>query len=52
MIVPWHQLFQLVDFVVSDALQNPFEPCFWIDLVQLGSFNQGKGDSHGITAAM
>jgi hypothetical protein len=34
------------DFVVSDALQNPSEPCLWIDHVQLGSFDQGEGAPH------
>ena len=51
-IIPRHQLVQLVDFVVSDAFQNPSEPRLWIDFIQFGCLDQGKGDGHGITAAL
>lgn len=51
-VIPRHQFVQPVDFVVCDTFQNPCEPCLWIDLVQLGGFNQGEGDSHGVSAAL
>ncbi len=51
-IIPRHQLVEPVDLVVGDAFQNPCEPYLRIDLVQLGGFDQGEGDGHGIAAAL
>ena len=38
--------------MVGDLFQNPREPDLWIDLVQIGGFDQGECDGHGIAAAL
>jgi len=38
--------------VIRDTGQNIGEPGLGIDTVQLGGFDQGEGDGHGVSAAL
>jgi hypothetical protein len=49
-IIPWEQLINPVDLVVSDAAQGIGEPGLRIDAVQLRGFNQCVDDGCGFAA--
>ena len=38
--------------MVSDLGEDPCEPGLWIDVDQLGRFDQSEGDCHGFAAAL
>ena len=38
--------------MVGDTLQNPSEPCLWINAVEFGGFDQSEGDGHGVSTTL
>jgi len=50
-VTPRHELFEAVDFVVWNALQNPAQPSLRVDAIEFGGLDQGEGDGHCFTAA-
>ena len=51
-VIPRHQLVWPVNFMVGDTLQNPSEPCLWINAVEFGGFDQSEGDGHGVSTTL
>ena len=50
--VPGHEVFDAAGFVVLQALEHPGQPCFRIDAIHAGSFDQGVGHGRGFAAAL
>ncbi len=50
-VTPGQELVEACDFVVDDLDKDPSEPDLWIDVVQLGGFDESEGDCHGLSAA-
>lgn len=48
---PGHKFFDAIDLVIWQALENPCEPRFGIDVVHLGGFHEGVGDGGCLSAA-
>ena len=48
--LPWQDLMDAGDLMVSDVSKDPREPCLGIDLVELGGFDDSIGDGHSLAA--
>ena len=46
-VTPGRKLVQLGNLVVGDLAEDPSESGLRVDLVEFGSFDQGKGNGHG-----
>ncbi len=49
--VPRHKIVDAIDFVLRQALEDPCEPCFGVDVVQLAGFHERIGDCSRFSAA-
>jgi hypothetical protein len=50
-VTPWQELVETGDLVVGNAAENIGQPCLRVDTVQLGGFDQRKGDGGGFGRA-
>lgn len=49
--VPRHEFVDAVDLVIGQALEDPCQPCFGVDVVHLCRFNELVGDGGCLSAA-
>ena len=50
LVIPWHELIDMFVWVFADSAQDMREPFLWIDIVELGGFDETVKDSCILTA--
>ncbi len=48
-VVPRHEFIDAIDLVIRQAVEHPCEPCFGINVIHLGGFDEGIGDGSGFS---